>query len=244
MITKIRNADWKLGTRTTISTTISTTNSRSRIDQDEFEIQGTWLEKSNFEKSKGSTTFEKSNRARHRKSKFEKSNRATKRKFRRQIRHENSRNLNSKFESKIEIREIEWSNEIREIEWSNEIREIESKSRFEKSNRATKRKSRTQNSTRKLRNLARSATQPKKLHDERQTNDEKLTHTKRAHARTKQRQNAHQKHTLQMSGCFNKIKYLLFLINKNNTSKTRVYLVYNACNFLCIMNSYTSSLLN
>ena len=235
MITKIRNADWKLGTRTTISTTISTTNSRSRIDQDEFEIQGTWLEKSNFEKSKGSTTFEKSNRARHRKSKFEKSNRATKRKFRRQIRHENSRNLNSKFESKIEIREIEWSNEIREIE---------SKSRFEKSNRATKRKSRTQNSTRKLRNLARSATQPKKLHDERQTNDEKLTHTKRAHARTKQRQNAHQKHTLQMSGCFNKIKYLLFLINKNNTSKTRVYLVYNACNFLCIMNSYTSSLLN
>ena len=89
-----------------------------------------------------------------------------------------------------------------------------------------------------------SRTQTKKLHDERQTNDEKLTHTKRTHARTKQHQNAHQKHTHHMRGCFNKIKYLLFLINKNNTSKTRVYLVYNACNFLCIMNSYTSSLLN
>ena len=148
---------------------------------------------------------------------FEKSNRATKRKRR-------IRNSTSKYDF--------------------ENSRIDFKIRHENFDDNFERETRIRNTTRKLRNLARNATQTKKLHDERQTNDEKLTHTKRTHTRTKRPENAHQRHTLQMGGCFNKIKYLLFLINKNNTSKTRVYLVYNACNFLCIMNSYTSSLLN
>ena len=101
-------------------------SSRSRIDQDEFEIRRQFriikfkaleskirIENSNFEKSNLTINFEKSNRARHRK-------------FRRQIRHEKSRNLHSKleskFESKIEIREVESTIEIREIELSNETK--------------------------------------------------------------------------------------------------------------------------
>ena len=109
---------------------IANRNSRSRIDQDEFESQGTWIEKSNFEKSNWAT-------------KFEKSNWATKRKFRRQIR--------------IEIREVELSNETK-ISTTNSNRKLKFEksnraTKFEKSNRATKRKTRIRNSTRKFKEL-------------------------------------------------------------------------------------------
>ena len=140
---------------------------------------------------------------------FEKSNRAMKRKTR--IR--NSRNLNSTLESKNFDDKFE-----SKFEKSNSTTNSNStqKSRFEKSNRATKREIRIRNSTRKLQNLANTQSTSKKLHDERQTNDEKLTHTKRAHARTKRLENAHQRHTHQMSGC--NIKYAFFLF-KNNIQK-------------------------
>ena len=165
---------------------------------------------------------------------FEKSNRARHRKFRREI---STTNSNLKFDTKFEksnsttnstrkFKELELETRIEnfddkfesKFEKSNSTTNSNStqKSRFEKSNRATKREIRIRNSTRKLRNLANTQSKSKKLHDERQTNDEKLTHTKRAHARTKRPENAHQRRTLQMSGC--NIKYAFFLF-KNNLQK-------------------------
>lgn len=110
--------------------------SRSRIDQDEFEIQGTWLEKSNFEKS----NFEKSNRA----TKISTTN--SNRNSRSRIEQDNE-NFDDKFETKIQGTWIRHSNRKSKFEKSNLTID------FEKSNRATKRKRRIRNSTRKFKEL-------------------------------------------------------------------------------------------
>ena len=99
--------------------------------KDEFEIQGTWIEKSNlkskFEKSNSATKFEKSKGT----AKFEKSNRNRDSRNRIEQRNEN---FDDKFDTKIQGTWIRNSNR---------------KLKFEKSNRATKRKSRIRNSTSK-----------------------------------------------------------------------------------------------
>jgi len=141
--------------------------------------------------------------------KFEKSNRS------RRIRNSRHLNLTIDFEKSNRATNFEKSNLTINFEKSN--RATKRKTRIRNSNRKfddkLERETRIRNSTRRLRNLTRNATHTKKLHGERQTNDEKLTHTKHTHARTKQHQNAHQRHTLQMSGC--NIKYAFFLFKNN-----------------------------